>query len=380
MFKKILITIILVVGIGTLGFFKFQEMNHPYLGINPQKLSKIVTDKELVNHRSELERIYGFSAKDLSEKDMSKVSLEVISNIAFDNATKWPKEDNLPKGFNPGVYIAAGKDPGLNLSKIHQMGITGKGVAVAVIDKPIFSTHSEFKDRITYVKIGSQTDVHFHGMACASILAGKTCGVAPDAKLYYFSTPDKGNKFSTVYIDAVDKIIEINKALPEKGKIKIVSISDGFKKESGEEWDKWQETIKKANSEGITIVYSNSLSKKKFTFGGCAPLKDRNNPSNYELSNYFKGSKMEKDKSWILVPADFRTTASNSGDDQYVYWAEGGFSWAIPYITGMAALAWQINPNLNFDEIINKLIDTKTVTAEGKYIINPEAFIKAISK
>lgn len=123
-------------GICNFGFFKFQEMNHPYLGINPQKLTTIVTDKELANHRSELERMYGFPGKDLSEKDMSKVSLEVISNIAFDNAIRWPKEDNLPKGFDPSSYISKGKDPGLNLSKIHNMGITGKGVAVAVIDKP----------------------------------------------------------------------------------------------------------------------------------------------------------------------------------------------------------------------------------------------------
>ncbi len=38
--------IILVAGICTFGFFKFQEMNHLYLGINAQKLPIIVTDDE----------------------------------------------------------------------------------------------------------------------------------------------------------------------------------------------------------------------------------------------------------------------------------------------------------------------------------------------
>ncbi len=376
----ILAAVMLLIGVGTFGFHKFQQMNHPYLGINPEQLPTIITDKVLAKHHSELESIYGFSGKDLSNKDMSKVSLKSISNTSFDEATKWPKETNLPKSFNPNSWMTIGKDPGLNLSKIHQSGITGKGVSVAVIDKTILSTHNEFKDRITYIKIGYQTDPHFHGMACASILAGKTCGVAPDAKLYYFSCPDTRNKFSSCYIDAIDKIIEINKTLPEKEKIKIASISDGFGKQSGKEWDKWQEAVKRANSAGVTIVYSNSLGKDKFIWGGCAPLKDRNNPSNYELSNYLKGIKTNNDKSWILVPGDFRTTASNNGDNQYVYWGEGGFSWAIPYVTGLAALAWQINPNLSFDEIVNKLTTTKTVTSEGRYIINPEAFIKAINK
>ncbi len=99
MVKKILIispTVIIVGGIvGAFGFYKFKEMNHPYLGINPQKLSKAVTEKELEKHPSELERIWGFCGKDISQ-----VSLNSISNISFDQKTKWPEETNLPKGFN----------------------------------------------------------------------------------------------------------------------------------------------------------------------------------------------------------------------------------------------------------------------------------------
>lgn len=386
MSKKILIisaAIILTIGgAGIFGVHKFQELNHPYIGINPQSLPSVVTDNELAKHHSDLEMVLGFSGKDLSEKDMSKVSLEAISKMVFDEKTKWPEESKLPKGFNAKKFMDIGKNPGLNLSKIHEKGITGKGVTVAVIDKPIISTHNELKDRMTYVKIGDEiSDNNFHGLACASILAGKTCGVAPDAKLYYFGSSDTSEKrFSSFYSKAIDKIIEINRALSQKEKIKIVSISDGFQKFSGEEWEKWQETIKRANNEGIIVVYSDLLTKKKFTSGGCSTFKDRNNPSNYELNNYIKGSKAQKDKSWILVPANFRTTASNNGDDQYVHYAEGGFSWAIPYVTGMVALAWQVNPNLSFEEIINTLIDTKTTASEGRYIINPEAFIEAISK
>lgn len=179
-----------------------------------------------------------------------------------------------------------GKDPGLNLSKIHEKGITGKGISVAVIDKPIRSTHDEFKGRMNYYKIGiPQTKPHFHGLACASILAGKTCGVASESKLYYFATPDLWIK-SADYIKAVNKIIEINKSLPKNEKIRIVSVSDDVDKDN-KNYSKWQKTLKKANSEGLTVVHADLFNKEKFSLGGCDASKDRNNPLNYKLSKFY---------------------------------------------------------------------------------------------
>lgn len=380
--KKILaigITIVILIAIGIavlLYIGPFEHGNFEW-GINPEKLSSVVTDDELAEHNSEIEMIGGFSKKDVSQKDLSQVTIGGISDISFDEATKWPEESKLPKGFNPNKWFSTGKDPGLNLSKIHEKGITGKGISVAIIDKPIRSTHNEFKDNMTYIKIDNpdEANPHFHGLACASILAGKTCGVAKDSKLYYFSTPDVGKDRFTGYIDAINKIIEMNESLPKEEKIKIVSVSDGIG-EKDKNYSKWQETIKKANSEGLTVVYSNLLGKN-FVWGGCDPSKDRNNPLNYKLTNYLKGKNI--DQTNIIVPGDFRTTASNDGDNDYVYWGEGGFSWAIPYVAGLSALAWQVNPDLTFDQIIDKLIETKTTTAEGRYIINPEKFINSIS-
>lgn len=382
--KKILtvgITIVILIAIGFIGFyFWVKYQNDPKnLGIKPNELLSVVTDDELAKHNSDLERIYGFSKKDLSQKDLSQVSIERISNISFDQYTKWPEESKLPKNFNPNIWVERGKDPGLNLSKIHEKGITGKGISVAVIDKPIRSTHNEFKDKMTYTIVDNtdESNPHFHGLACASILAGKTCGVAKDSKLYYFSTPDIGEEKFTSYIKAIDKIIEMNKSLSKEDKIRIVSVSDGMS-EKNKYYSKWQEAVNNANSEGLVVIYSNSLSKNGFAWGGCDPSKDRNNPLNYKLSNYLKDSKV--DESMIIVPGDFRTTASNDGDDTYVYWGEGGFSWAIPYVAGLSALAWQVNPELTFDQIMDKLVETKTTTAEGRYIIDPEKFINSISK
>ena len=381
--KKILaigitVVILIAVGLGVLLYMGPFEHGDPtkWSGINPEELSGVVTDEEL--SKNHLDITYGLMKKDVSQKDLSQVSIECISNISFNETTKWPEEIKLPKGFNTNTWLKIGKDPGLNLSKIHEKGITGKGISVAVIDKPMRSTHNEFKDKIIYTKIDNpdEKNPHFHGIACSSILAGRSCGVAKDSNLYYFSTPDPGKNHYKYYIDGVNKIIEMNKSLSKEEKIRIVSISEGIEK-NDKNFNKWQETIKKANSEGLAVVDTTLLYHKNFTWGGCDPSKDRNNPLNYKLSNVLEGESI--DKTNIIVPGDFRTTASNDGDDNYDYWGESGFSNAVPYVVGLSALAWQVDPNLTFDEIIDKLIETKTTTAEGRYIIDPEKFINSIS-
>jgi hypothetical protein len=75
---------------------------------------------------------------------------------------------------------------------------------------------------------------------------GKNVGVAPEADLYFIGTsfkgrdyvvPDsygfKGRDFKWA-AQAVDKIIEINKNLPENRKIRVLSMSVGWdKREDG---------------------------------------------------------------------------------------------------------------------------------------------------
>ncbi len=167
-------------------------------------------------------------------------------------------------------------------------------------------------------------------------------------------------------IDIIDNISDFKK---NKTQNKYGMCIEGFKffknSTTDKSWLTW--------TKGIVIDKYYKLSSGYFI----KDIKDRNNPLNYELSKYLKGRNI--DKSNIIVPGDFRTTAGNNSDSTYVYWGEGGFSWAIPYVTGLAALAWQVNPNLTFDQILDNLIETKITTSEGRYIINPEKFINSIT-
>lgn len=80
----------------------------------------------------------------------------------------------------------------------------------------------------------------------------------------------------------------------------------------------------------------------------------------------------------MLVPADYRTTGTNRGEDSYIYWSDGGFSWLIPYVAGLAALGLQVNPSLTYDEVCDLLVKTRVVNSEGDAVVNPRAFLNAL--
>jgi hypothetical protein len=85
---------------------------------------------------------------------------------------------------------------------------------------------------------------------------------------------------------------------------------------------------------------------------------------------------------------DSRTTASPTGNTEYVFYREGGWSWSIPYIAGVYVLACQADPEITPDRFWQTAMKTgRTVSIqhEGKTyslgpIIDPVALIDAIRK
>ena len=114
--------------------------------------------------------------------------------------------------------------------------------------------------------------------------------------------------------------------------------------------------------------------------GGCPPYKDRNNSLNYTIAKVFKNSDIKPDKSKIIIPADYRTTANNQSNDGYTYYGVGGWSFAIPYFVGLCTLGLEINPNFTYEQMQQALVETKSKTEEGYYVINPVEYIKKLEK
>ncbi|BCN29052.1 S8/S53 family peptidase [Anaeromicropila herbilytica] len=310
---------------------------------------------------------------------------------------EYNKEDILTYTFNEGTILKGseelqkkimdrGKNPGLGIKKLHEEGITGKGINVAIIDQNLLLHHPEFDGKIVqYYDTGCDQDANsgsMHAPAVTSILVGNSIGVAPDSKVYFAAAPSwKGD--SKFYAKGLNWIIKENKELPKGEKIRVVSVSAAPSGE-GSPFTKnkkmWDEAVLKAQKEGILVLDCRENEKTGIIYPA---FYDPENPDDVSMcKGGFPSSPNVIPSSHIGVPCSYRTVAEeyNEGSPSYQYTGQGGLSWGIPYATGVLALGWQVNPHLDNDQIIKTLLDTCTKANDGSNIINPTAFIDAIKK
>lgn len=324
---------------------------------------------------------------DLRGYDLSSLNLEDrlydLQYADFDSKTVWP--ETLPKGFSPDKIMKIGKSPGLNIDKLHKKGIKGKGVAIAILDQVLLVDHAEYKDNLKlYEEINCPPGIkaQMHGSAVASIAVGKTVGVAPDADLYYIAVQNgmyKADGFEydfTWLAQAINRILDVNETLPKDRKIRVISISVGWS-EGQKGYSEVTAAVEEAKKQGIFVVSSSLVKTYGYYFHGLGrdPLSDPNKASSYEPGSWWAKSFYETKFDMIkerldiddilLVPMDSRTTASPTGKDDYVFYRQGGWSWSIPYIAGLYALACQVKPDVNPDIFWTEALRTgKTITIE----------------
>lgn len=95
----------------------------------------------------------------------------------------------MPEGFGPEAVLEYSKNSGLGIRALHDQGIDGTGVGIAIIDQPLLLEHEEYDDRLmSYERIHcSVQEAQLHGPAVASLAVGKTIATAPGAKLYHIA-------------------------------------------------------------------------------------------------------------------------------------------------------------------------------------------------
>jgi len=357
------------------------------------------------NHQDE-------GAIDLRGYDLSSIELKDKFNDLmysyFDSKTIWP--ESLPDKFDPEKIMELGKNPGLNVDRLHEKGITGKNIGIAIIDQALLVDHTEYKNNLKmYEEIHcSDSAAQMHGSAVASIAVGKSIGVAPEADLYYIAEThgdykDDGFDWDFTWLaKSIDRILEVNKALPNDKKIRVISISVGWDK-SQKGYEEVEKSVNNAKKQGIFVVSSSLKNTYGYMFNGLGrnPLKDPNLDSSYEpglfwANKYYEDynkyySKVGESNSVsnsdvLLIPMDSRTTASPTGIDDYVFYREGGWSWSIPYIAGLYALACQFKPDITPDIFWSTALETGDIIKvlnnnneyELKKIVNPVRLIEAI--
>ena len=236
----------------------------------------------------------------------------------------------------------------INLDEIHERGVTGRGIKVAVIDIALAKPNNKLDIKSNY-SIDNVISYGDHATSCASIIKSSEFGIAPDCELYSLSTND-----NVVSIEASKKVADCIKWCVDKG-IDIVSISLGIGEE--EHTTELEEACMYAYSKGIIIVAgagNNGVDKNDDFFAIklpgsyahtiCVANVDRNTGNISQASSRGYG-------------IDF----AGYGDGNRAYNAKGetclfnGTSSATPYIAGCIALIKQQLPRLNMIEVYDIL-------------------------
>jgi len=342
-----------------------------------------------------------YRSSNLSNLNLTQ-SLEGLLFSDFDTQTVWPLAEMLPVGFDPQKIMELGKDPGLGVRQLQAQGITGSGVGIAIIDQPLLVDHQEYSSQLKLyeeINIAPGTESQMHGPAVSSIAVGKTVGVAPEADLYFIADwpgtfTGSGNfEYDFSFLaKAVRRILEINQSLPNGHKIRVISISVGWMS-TDKGYTDMVAAVNEAKKAGIFVI---SMSIHD-TYGwdmmgmGRSALADPNDFESYTIPAFWSGDNYDPkyfSTNYLLIPMDARTTASPTGNKDYVFYSTGGMSWTAPYLAGVYALACQIDPKITPEKFWSTALQTgKTTQVEynGKQIsfgviLNPQALIAVLQK
>jgi subtilisin family serine protease len=330
---------------------------------------------------------------DLSALDLGG-TLEDLLQASYDSQTVWPPANRRPPAFDPVQIMELGKNPGLGLRQLHAQGITGQGVGIAIIDAPLLVEHQEYAARL---RLYEETDemgwryARMHGVAVSSLAVGETVGVAPEADLYYIATTvDMGGDFAYL-ARAIRRILEVNEELPRSRRIWVIAAAVGWNRDSLG-YDEIQAAAAEARAAGLLVVSSSIEEVHGFKFDGLGrhPLADPDAFESYGPGWWWAESSYggERFSGRLLVPMDSRTAASATGSTDYAFFRHGGWSWAIPYLGGMYALAAQVDPAITPERFWASAMETgRTVEVDrgGQAIplgpiLDPAALIHALQE
>jgi subtilisin family serine protease len=318
--------------------------------------------------------------QDVRSNDLTKLNENLgeslIETLWFNESTRWREQD---KNTAQDI-LKLGMNPGLGIRTLHSEGITGKGVTVAIIDQNMVLDHPDFQDKIIkYYDTGTNTTSYegsMHGPAVTSLLVGENIGTAPDAKVYYVAVPSWLDD-AQYYADALDWIIEENEKLPEDGKIRVVSVStipSGIWALLHKNNDAWDAAYKRALDAGILVL--DCTYEQGITVPCTYDLHDPDNVAKC-IPNWTGPTDSPHKR--VNIPTS-RTTAEEyiEGSFSYQFTGNGGLSWSVPYLAGVLAMGWQINPKLTGDQLLEMIFASAYKIDGPADIIDPKAFIDMV--
>ncbi len=250
----------------------------------------------------------------------------------------------------------------INVASLHSIGITGENVTVGIIDTGINPNHQELKGKVktmaSFVKkelgysatIDDVTDsfgTHGHGTGVASLIVGKTIGVAPNATLVsakvIHDTSVKGANNGSAeettggILAAIDFLVEQQVDIISISLGQYLNLPDGLREEYIDVVSNKHGIVFviAAGNFGYYLIGGSSLSNPGTSLQAITVGSSRwdSSPSSFSSEGPRSDGAMKPD---LLAPGESVIFASSVGTSRYV--RGSGTSFATPIVSGVAAL------------------------------------------
>ena len=305
-------------------------------------------------------------------------------------------KEEVTRGENRDTYFPAQ----VNADQLHQVGITGRGVGVAVIDSGLdsfeqleYNTYGEQRNIHRVSVIDVLEDEYGHGSHVTSLIANSSStttdegyatlsynGIAPDVDLISIKAFDgEGSSTYADILTAIDYVLQNKDEL----NIKVLNLSFGSEVQSLYNFDPINRALIKVWQEGITVVASaGNTGPDALTVGvpGNNPFiitvgatTDNYTPYNIGDDMLASFSSSGPTHAGFIKPEIVAPGAHMQGlvgqdsflmqnygmyGDEYSYFSMSGTSQATAVTTGIVALMLQEQPDLSPDDVKCRLMAT----------------------
>lgn len=365
----------------------------------------------------------GLCGRNIENWDLSGLSEQMLQYISFDSDTKFPK--NLQeKALN---LLENSKNIMQEIQELHEAGITGKGVNIAIIDTPF--DISQFGDNLSYHQIDGISKEN-HGITVTSIISQ----IVPKAQIVFFGDDKKsrtrnadaekliksviGNERLNADVLSISSPVKIDNSLLSENcevinSLRFNSGEIGFRyglrrniggheiiepadcqSEGKHKQVMERQVVNKLREMGIEVesIDENNIEliiNQLLDFGISENdqrlqlvKKLSKSPEEFYLQSIrddkiVTPGKNIKNDNLVCIPSAGITVKQNGGKLKYI--GTNSTSFSIPVVTGLFAMARQVNPEITLEQFSE--ICKQTAIAENGYtVISPKAMINVISK